>query len=118
MNYQAIAEVLNSVADYVDDIEYQKQAADTEAKNTRINKLASKYEASTGQQIADDTKSKLAALDQETLDQLLKVANNNNSENLESLGGPGDITDNNGTPLTTKEAAVRADKDFLSWIVG
>jgi hypothetical protein len=100
----------------VDDIEYQKQAAVAEAKNARIAKLASKYEASTGQPIEDKVKAKLASLDQETLDQLLKVANNNSNGHLESLGGPGDIADDS-EPLTKKEAATKADDSFLNWVL-
>lgn len=110
-----IADLLDAVADYVDDIEREKTAADTSAKNQRIDTLAERYNVSTGESLSDDLKAKLASLDTTTLDHLLKVAKNSN-ESPEALGKPADINDN-PAPRTVKEAAAQADTRFLDWLV-
>lgn len=114
--YTEIADVLESVARYIDDVESQKTAALTEAKTQRINKLATSYEAATGEKFEPSLQNKLASLDPEVLDHLLKVAHNNRNGNPESLGGPADATDT-PVPSTVKEAAVHAEDRFLSWIL-
>ena len=115
MDYKDIADVLDSVASYVDDLEHEKEAAEKEARDSRVGKIAARYEASTGEDVPASIKEKLAGLDQETLDHLLKVANNNN-EDVTSLGGPGSMNDHR-TSMTVKEAAVQADDRFLDWIM-
>lgn len=115
ISYKEVANVLDAVADYVDDIEFAKSAAEKAAKDERINKFASKYETSTGETLPAPLKDKLASLDPETLDHLLKVAKNS-EDSPEALGEPSD----HGSavvPRTVKEAAAQAEDNFLSWIV-
>lgn len=114
-NYNDIADVLESVASYIDEIETQKTASLKEAKDVRINKIADSYVAATGEDFNEDLRNKLAQLDPNVLDHLLKVAKNNSNGNPESLGGPADIPDRLA-PATVKEAAVQADDRFLNWI--
>jgi len=114
-SYKEIADVLDSVARYVDDIENEKTASLTEAKGIRLAKLAESYELATGSKLDQGLQHKLSSLDPDVLDHLLKVAHNNSNGNPESLGGPADITD--AQPHTIKEAAAQADDRFLNWIV-
>lgn len=114
--YADIANVLETVARYIDDIETEKTAALTAAKSQRVNKLAQSYEAATGEKFDTNLQGKLASLDPEVLDHLLKVAHNNRNGNTESLGGPADVTDA-PAPRTIKEAADQAEDRFLNWIL-
>lgn len=115
MRITDVADVLDAVAGYIDNIEFQKSAAENAAREERISKLASKYQVSTGESIPTNMRDKLANLDVDTLDHLLKVANNH-SDSPTTLGGPSEISDSPG-PRTVKEAASHADDRFLSWIV-
>ncbi len=114
-NYQDVADVLDSVATYIDEIEANKTASLKEARDTRVSKIADNYSAATGEALTEDLRNKLAQLDPNVLDHLLKVAKNNSNGNPESLGGPADIPDRLA-PATVKEAAVQADDRFLNWI--
>jgi hypothetical protein len=115
MRYDDVADVLDAVAGYIDGIEFEKQAAEQTAREARISKIASQYEASTGEGVPTSIRSKLAGLDVETLDHLLKVANNNN-DSPATLGGPSEISDS-PTPRTIKEAASNAEDRLLAWIM-
>ena len=109
-----LADVLDAVADYIDEREHQKLAEIQAAKGERIEKFARQYEESTGEALPDDKKKKLASLDQETLDHILKVAKNT-TESPDALGGPAELSDS-PLPTTVKEAAAQADARFLNWI--
>jgi hypothetical protein len=115
-SYIDIANILDSVATYIDEIESEKTASLKEAKDTRVNKFADKYAAATGEEFTLDLRNKLAQLDPIVLDHLLKVAKNNSNENPESLGGPADIPDRL-EPATVKEAAAQAGDRLLNWIL-
>ena len=115
ISYVKVADILDSVAQYVDDIEHTKSAAEKSARDERITTFASHYETSTGEHLPDSLRDKLANLDQEALDHLLKVANNT-GDSPESLGGPAEISDHT-SPRTVKEAADNADEQFLNWII-
>ena len=116
VDFNDIADVLDSVATYVDEIEHEKQASETEARETRVSKIAENYEVATGEEVPSRIKQKLAGLDQDALDTLLKVAQNNNVETVTSLGGPGGATDHTRA-TTVKEAASQAEDRFLGWIM-
>lgn len=110
-----IADLLDAVAEYVDDVETQKTAMDHAARNERIEKLAQNYSISTGESLPSEFKLKLASLDPSTLDHLLKVAKHN-TESPDALGKPAD-TDDTPVPRTVKEAADNADKRFLDFLI-
>lgn len=114
--YEKVATVLEKLAAYVDTIEYDKQQKVATALNERISKIAESYENRTGEEFPETLHNKLANLDQETLDHLLKVANNN-SDSPESLGNPSDGLNDYREPHTTKEAAAQAEDKFLDWII-
>jgi hemerythrin-like domain-containing protein len=115
INYEKVAELVDSVAEYVDEIEHSKLAAERSARTERVGKLAAQYETSTGESLPEELHDKLANLDQQTLDHLLKVANNS-EDSPESLGGPAEINDRR-EPQTTKEAAAQAEEQFVDWII-
>lgn len=113
-DYKQVADVLDSVAEYIDQLEYQKTAAENVARDERIAKLAAQYELATGESVPASVKEKLASLDHATLDHLLKVAKNN-SDSPESLGGPA-ATEDAAPVRSVKEAAAVAEDRFLSWL--
>jgi hypothetical protein len=115
MQYTDVADVLDAVADYIDGIETQKKTAEAAAKGERISKLAARFETSTGESIPASMKEKLASLDTDTLDQLLKVAKNT-GDSPAALGSPADREDAPVAPRNTKEASAHADDRFLSWL--
>ena len=104
------------MAEYLDEVEATKQAAETAEKSLRLDKLAAKFETATGEALAPSLRNKLANLDPEALDTLIKVSQNNNSA-PEALGTSADIADKD-VPGNIKEAAVRADENFLNWVLG
>jgi len=110
-----LADMLFAVADYIDEVELKKTANVRAERDERIAKLAERYEASTGESIPDDLRNKLAGLDANALDHLLKVAKNNN-ESPVALGRSADL-DSDPAPRTIKEAADHSEKRFLDWIV-
>lgn len=114
LNRAKLADLLDAFADYVDDVEQKKTAAEQSERGSRVDKLAASYESSTGETMPDELKTKLASLDASSLDHLLKVAKNN-SESPDALGKPADVEDN-PAPKTVKEAAADADKNFLNWL--
>ena len=115
VSYSDVANVLDAVADYVDGIEFAKVAVKHAATTERIQKFAEKYEVSTGEQLPSSLRDKLAGLDPDTLDHLLKVSNNTEGS-PDSLGSPSELLDRR-QPSTVKEAAVQAEESFLNWIV-
>jgi len=115
LNRAKIADLLDAFAEYVDEVEQTKLAAQQSECNTRIDALAERYSSSTGEEMPSALKTKLAHLDPDSLDQLLKVAKNNN-ESPDALGRPADV-DDNPAPRTVKEAADQADQSFLNWLI-
>ena len=112
----ALADVLDSVADFINVNEQTKLAAEQSVRSERISKLATRYESSTGEALPESVRAKLAGLDTSALDHLLKVAKNT-EESPDALGNPADIEDS-PAPKTVKEAAAHADERFLNWIIG
>jgi hypothetical protein len=110
-----LADLLDAVADYVDDVELKKTASVRAERDDRISKFAERYEASTGESIPDELRNKLAGLDTNALDHLLKVAKNNN-ESPVALGRSADLNDD-PAPRNIKEAADQSEKRFLDWLV-
>jgi len=116
MDYKEIANLLETAAEYFDGVESAKLAAENTARDARISKFAARYEATSGESFPESLKEKLATLDVDTLDHVLKVAHNS-SDSPESLGAPSDLSDDLPAPKTVKEASVHAEDRFLSWIV-
>lgn len=117
IDYNKVAELLEAVASYVDDVEYQKTAKEREARGQKVEQLVSRYTDKTGE-TSDKFREKLSGLDDETLNEVLKLAVLVDGDgSLDSLGGPADTVDTSLQPLTVKEAAEQAEDRFLNWIM-
>jgi len=115
-NYlEKLSSLLSTVADYVDQVEHDKMSAEKIARDQRITRLSDTYERATGEALPSTMSAKLASMDIDALDYILKVARTNADEAPASLGGPVDLGPR--TPTTTKEAASYAEDNFLSWII-
>lgn len=112
-----LADVFDALANYVDGIEYKKEAEATAARTERVSKIAERYEISTGEALPEEIRNKLAACDADALDYVLKVSNHSD-ESPDPMGRSSEIhADTDPAPRTTKEAAEQSEKRFLDWIV-
>ena len=114
LSRKKLAEVFDALADYVEENELQKYAAAQSERTARIDRLATSYEQTTGESFPVVVRQKLAKLDADTLDQLVRVSKT--AESPESLGRPADRSAGLN-PKTVKEAAQQAEDDFTAWIV-
>lgn len=110
-----LAELLEGVATYVDAIESERTAKTASERTARIEKLATGYETATGESLPETVREKLATVDVDALEHLLKIANNSDDSPY-SLGGSADRNDN-PPPRTVKEAAEQAEDRFMNWIL-
>ncbi len=109
-----MAEVFDAVADYVEEIEGQKLAAERAARLSRIDTMAERYAHATGESFPDSMRNKLANLDPAALDEIIKMTKTA-GESPDSLGSPAELSDRSA-PRTVKEAADQAEENFLAWI--
>jgi len=107
-----IASVLEAAANYLDEVEGEKQAAINAERDKLITAIGEKYAAATGEDIPDSVLLKLSSTDNELLGTLEKLAESKESD---SLGEVADINDYSA-PMTVKEAAEIADDRFLNWL--
>lgn len=110
-----LAEVFDAVADYVEQIEGQKLAAERAERLTRIDTMAERYAHATGESFPDVMRNKLANLDPAALDEIIKMTKTS-SESPDSLGSPAEQRDY-ALPRTVKEAADQAEDNLLAWII-
>lgn len=115
LDTEKLADLLVGVADYVDAIESDRSAKTASERDARINKIASRYEGATGESLPESVRSKLAGVEVDALEHLLKIANNNDGS-PDALGNPADLSDDT-PPRTKKEAADKAEDNFLNWIL-
>lgn len=116
-NLEKIANVLELMAEYVEQNEREKEAAATSARTARIDKIAAAHLQAHGEELSAEARSKLARTDGATLDVVeeLMTKQANASGAPEALGGP--AGPDNPTPTSVKEAADAAGDRFLSWCV-
>ena len=112
---QKLAEVIDALADYVEDVELKKFAAEKSERTVRVDKIAQRYEQTTGESLPEPLRMKLSQVDPEILDHWMRTAQHTGEE-PDSLGQPGEVHDK-AQPRTVKEAASQAEDSFLSWIV-
>jgi len=118
IDFNKIAEVLETMAVYVDDVEWKKTATERKAHDKKIDQIAERYVNKTGEALNDSSREKLSKLDGDALSDILKIgAVANGDGTLESLGGPADGVDTSGKSHSVKEAAAQADDKFLNWII-
>lgn len=112
-NLEKIANVLDLAAEYVDQIEREKQAARDGAHKARLDKIASVHRAAHGEDLPDTVRQKLAKTDAGTLDAIEELLQKQAGA-VDSLGGP--VNDDPAPTPSIKEAADAADQRFLNWI--
>lgn len=108
-----IANVLDLAAEYVEQVEREKQAARDGAHQARLDKIAAVHRAAHGEDLSDTVRQKLAKTDVGTLDAIEELLQKQAGA-VDSLGGP--VTDDPEPTRTTKQAADDADQRFLNWI--
>lgn len=112
-NLEKIATVLELTAEYVEQVEREKQANVAAERVARLDKIAAAHLAAHGEEMPETARQKLAKTDIGTLD-IVEDLLKKQAGAVESLGGP--AHDETPIPRTIKEAADAADNRFLSWI--
>ena len=113
---EKIAALLDGLADYVDDIEHTKLAAENAERGGRVDQMAASYTQATGEALSPGVREKLSSLDTQSLDELLKIAKNRD-ESPDSLGGPSADLDATSTAKTAAERAQQAEDRFDNWLI-
>lgn len=109
----AIADVLEKTANFLDCVEEEKQAAVRAEREKLLTIMCSKYAEATGEEVSPEMRNKLANADSDVISVIEKLAETTSSN---ELGSPSDRRDP-ATPMTTKEASVAADDQFLDWVL-
>lgn len=109
IDYEKIATALETVADYVDATEGRRLREKQAAQRARVASFAERYEESTGEALPASLRSKLASLDEEALEHVLRISKTAGGS-PESLGDP-DTTE-------TKTASEEDHRErFTRWIL-
>jgi ATPase subunit of ABC transporter with duplicated ATPase domains len=111
VNKLAYANVLDTLADYVDATEGARFREKQAALDARVTDFAARYQETTGEDLPASARSKLASLDLEALEHVLKIANVSGGS-PESLGTP----DQADAMKTASETGSASDR-FTSWIM-
>lgn len=109
-----VPELLEKLADFLEEEEAKKEAASREKKASSVAKIQSLYTDATGDELPSDVAAKLAEVDSDILKTLENMAS---SEKLASMGDASEKTDGPGQPRTIKEAAAQAEDRFAAWIL-
>lgn len=110
-----VADVLDAAADHLEAIDAEKVSSVQAERKTRIDQLASKYAETTGEELPEGVRSKLASSDKDVV-ALINTMIQKQASTVEVLGGPSSRGDGS-EPQTVKEAADQAEDRFLSWIM-
>ena len=109
----AIADVLEKTANFLDCVEEEKQAAVRAEREKLLTAMCTKYAEATGEEVSPEMRSKLANADSDVISVIEKLAVTTSSD---ELGSPSDKKDSAG-PQTIKEASVAADERYLDWVL-
>ncbi|SRR5579885_2465841 len=109
-----VADVLDATADYLDALEREKTSSARATRQAQIDTLANKYAESTGEEMPESIRKKLAESDQDVVG-LVQGMIEKQAGVVEQLGGPSSRSDA-PEARTVKEAAEEADKRFLEWV--
>jgi hypothetical protein len=110
-----VAEVLEQVAAQIDSVETEKTASALNARKTVVSDLSKKYAEATGDELSKEVQEKLANVDGDIVSFVNKLIEKQAAP-VDSLGNPSTQTDN-VIPTNSKEAAAKAEDDFMSWIL-
>lgn len=115
LDLMKVARVLEAAADHFDAVEAAKVAADQHERQSQISKLATVYAETTGEEMPETIRQKLAASDKDIVS-LVNSMVQKHAGRVESLGSPSDL-DDEPQVYTKKEASAAAEDKFLNWIV-
>jgi len=104
----AIADVIEKLADYVEATETEKQAALEQERTKHVAAIQDKISATTGEDLSEELVSKLSEVDPSILEAIEKLAGSNDDV---SLGRPS--TKRASTTPLSKEEAVKLAEDRL-----
>lgn len=108
-----IANVLEAMAEYVEENERKQASAQTAARKSRLDKLATTHLQAHGEELSDSVRQKLSSTDDATLD-VIEDLLTKQAGVVTPLGAG--ATDDAPEPKTVKEAADAASDKFLAWI--
>ena len=110
----AIADLIEKLADYVDAVEDEKTSAIKEERGKRVSAIQEKISANTGEELSEYLVSKLSETDSTVLDAIEKMAETVPDE--VSLGKPS--AKHASSALLTKEEEVKlAEENFANFCV-
>lgn len=105
-----LANVFDALADYIDQTEGERLREKQAAQADRITRFAERYTESTGEEIPDALRGKLASLDEDVFEHVLMTTKTAGGS-PDSLGGPVDDTE-------TKTAGEEdADERMKRWLL-
>jgi DNA polymerase/3'-5' exonuclease PolX len=103
-----VADVLEKTADYIEAVEAQKVAAETEKRAKAASQLADKLTDVTGEHFDETMVNKLAGLEPEVAEVLAKLAG---TGNVDPMGGPKE-----DAVKTASGVVSAADSRFAEWL--
>jgi len=104
-----VADVLEKTADYIEAVEAQKTAKDTEERTKAASALADQLTDVTGEHFDQEMVDKLAGLEPEVANVLSKLAG---TGAVDSLGGP----DDKDKVKTASDGVSPAEQRFVGWL--
>ncbi len=108
-----IADVLEKTANFLDCVGEEKQAAIRAEREKLLTVMCTKYAEATGEEVSPEMRAKVANADSDVISIIEKLATTTSSD---EMGSPSDRKDP-AAPMTTKEASVAADDQFLDWVL-
>lgn len=108
-----IASVFDALADYIDQTEGSRLREKQAAQQEKAAELAERYAAATGEDLSDALRQKLAGLDPDVLESMLKTTKIAGGS-PESLGGPADTSATK--TAGHQDANEDADSRFYRWL--
>ncbi len=106
----AVADVFDALADHLDELDAGQTQKKTAESRDLLETYASQYEQNHGEALPVSTRAKLASLDLEVLQHLVKSASNVGGT-PDSLGGP---ADSDATKVASNRNAEEAFLDFIN----
>jgi hypothetical protein len=109
-----LAAVFDAMADYVDHVEGEKISTIENARQARLDKIATAHAAAHGEELSEATRKKLASSD-EALDYVEDLLSK--QAGVVSTLGAGIVPNADEPPKSVKQASDAADERFVNWIV-
>jgi hypothetical protein len=115
MDFEKLATVIDSLANYMDALEQEKTASTRAARESVLSSISEKYAEATGEEFPENLLPKLAESDEMLLEVLEKLSDIK-KEAVDDMGSPSGRRDFSVEPQNKKEAAALADERFLAFL--